>query len=457
MFETYPVLLAVYNTPNIYMQLEKYFSEYKIVGIITNSVDELKSSEGFERFYSSAPDFVLYHYSELYGINGKVIVLDLEWSDDARVQFGKLLEACNLYLGVDFIYETMQNGKIDTNLIYSIVNEHAAECQARVRAIAAGRKFCVVHGNCQSHVISSMLCSNRSFREKYITCIMPYIWEGEEEHVKMEKMIKSGVFELADYLISQDISPENRFWYKFSLEYFKTIVPSKCKIITISNLFFMGYFPQYKKMKHNPGVNFFKGKLMDATEYYDVNVIRMILDDKSDEEIIQAVSSPEFYKKDTIIENIYNELDAFWQKEKELDIQMTDYLKEHFGKYLIFATSNHPTSGVLMELTRRIMKVLGINEMDIHCPDDEVQEPMPKTWRYLIYPCVLQHLGIERELEYKFGGYFYKCELGIIPEGIEGVQVQEIGNDFYRVIVKGSFDTYMRIYIRCLRASLMLI
>lgn len=115
----------------------------------------------------------------------------------------------------------------------------------------------VVHGNCQSHTICSMLSGNKEFLKYYITIVMPRIWE-EDQRTHMELMLDSGIFDMVDYLFTQEISKENRFWDKFSSDFLKSLVPEQCKIVMISNLFFMGYFPRYRKMRHSSGVNFFR-------------------------------------------------------------------------------------------------------------------------------------------------------------------------------------------------------
>lgn len=452
MFEKEEIVLAILNSPEVYDTIETYFKKYKVVGIMTNSIDEFKENH-------HQCEVPLYDYDIMNKTDKKIIVADTLWHNSIRHSFYGIINSGNLKLGENFIFESLQGGKIDTNLIFQLVNKDLAQFNKLLKIIVNGRKIVLVHGNCQVHVISSMLSGNKEFVKGYITCVMPQIWEGEEEKIRMELMMESGIFAFADYLFTQEVSADNKFWYKFSTEFLRTLVGKSCNVITISNLFFLGYFPQYRKMQHSAGVNFFRGKILDATEYMDINVLRMIVEDKSDEEILEAITDTDYYEKDKILSLIDDELEEFKIREENIDIKMHDYLVDNCKKYLTFATSNHPTREVLKELTRRILRELRIDELEINCSDDEIQEPMPSDWRYLVYPSVLKQLGIKRKLGYYFKAILSEEELKIIPGGgYEGaeVQVSEHGN-MYLVNIKGSFEIYMQIYIRCVRAALMLL
>lgn len=113
----------------------------------------------------------------------------------------------------------------------------------------------------------------------------------------------------------------------------------------------------------------------------------------------------------------------------------------------------------MKELTRRILRKLEISDLEIECSEEEIQEPMPSDWRYLIYPSVPKSLGIDRDLKYRFWAILTGEELKIIPEkDIGKAQILPIENgNQYAVKITGDFETYMRMYIHCLQAALMLL
>lgn len=232
---------------------------------------------------------------------------------------------------------------IDTNMIYEMVNRNLLIFPSVIKRIIGDRNFVMVHGNCQTQVIISMLGGSKEFAKKY-------------------------------------------------------------------------------------------------------------------DEIVKNIKRPDYYEKEEIINRIEKELENLKFKEENIDIKMWDYLNENYSKDVLFATSNHPIKEVMKEFTRRILKSLNIEDLEISCSDDEIQEPMPKEWKYLVYPCVLKNLGIKRDIEYSFRAFLTEEEKKII-EGInkaEIVQEQHCGALTYYEI-KCDFDTYMRIYVRCLRASLSLL
>lgn len=458
MFENDKIILSILNISDVYREIDKYSRIYKVVGIITNVSDDFKKN------YSrcSVP---IYDYSMVNSFTEKIIVLDDNWDNRTRYTFAKILFDAGLNLGVNFIFESMQKGKIDTNMVFELVNKDKHKFHELILKIFDGKKLVMVHGNCQTHVISSMLATNMEFNKKYITCEMPIIWEGGKgeagklERLRLELMAESGIFRLTDIFFTQDVSKDNRFWYKFSTEYLITLLRKDCTVITISNLFFMGYFPQYKKLKNPSGVNFFRGKILDSTEYMDINILQMIINDKSDDEIIKEITSPKYYHKEDLITSTKKELELFKNREQNIDIKMHDYLEKNWKNYLLFATSNHPTRKVMIEFSIRILNKLGIYKTEINCSGDEIQEPMPSDWRYLIYPSVLNELGINRELEYTFKAILSQEELKVIPDHIliPGESLSMMQNNLYLVNIKGDFETYMKIYVRCVRAALMML
>ncbi len=453
MFEFQKCMLAVLNMPQMKETIVASMQKFEVVGIITNSIEE------FRKLYSDI-EIPIYDYSDFYILKNKIIVIDVHWTIDTRRSFDEIMKKYKFCLADDYIYYSMLQSKINTNDIFELSDRNPFQFKKIIQKIIGKRKIVVVHGNCQTHAISNMLAGNKEFSDNYITIVMPRIWE-EDQCIVMEQLLKSDILKMADYLFTQEISQDNRHSPKYASNYLKTLVPESCENIFISNLFFLGYFPQYWKMKYPVGINLFHGKIMDATEYTDINVLRLILDNKSDEEILKTISSSEFYSQQELISGIENELKKFKKREHEqkIEIMMHDYLQDNYKKFLLFATSNHPTRDVLKELTQRILRRLKVNDLEISCPDDEIQSPMPTDWKYIIYPCVLKHLGIKRIMEYRFQAFFTSNELNCILGGdIFQYQAFPTENaDQYFIEVKGDFETYMKIYIRCLRAAIMLL
>lgn len=426
---------------------DQILKKYNIIGIITDNLEsfaEIRETNSIE----------IYDFGIITGLNKKVIILDFSWHNKARLLFRDFFEKHGLRLGIDYIYASLLEAKIDTNLIFELVNNDKIAFEKIMKKIIDNRKFVMIHGNCQSHVLVNMLISNEEFTRKYVTYVMPRIWEAQEIEF-WSCMIESDVFQFAEILLSQKIANDNEFGYKYSTEYVKSLLTENCKIILYSNLWFTGYFPQYLKVNSLDNLNFNKYKILGSTKYSDKNVLKMIAQGKNDDEIIAAIEEPDFYRKEELYENIESELNEFAVRENGIDIKMCDYIRENYQKIITFVTFNHPTRDVLMELTRRILKKLGIEQLNINCPDDEIQYPMPQNWRYLIYPSVLRELGIERNIEYSFRAIFTEEELKLL-EGMEKVNIVQRAKGLYEVEVLGGFDVYMKMYVRCVRAAIAL-
>ena len=137
---------------------------------------------------------------------------------------------------------------------------------------------------------------------------------------------------------------------------------------------------------------------------------------------------------------------------------MCDYLKDNYSKYCLFATANHPTKEMLLELSRRILTKLGISDLNILCEDDEIQAPMAKNLYFVIYPSVLKALGLP-ERRYTLHVKFRGCELAVL-KGIDDELDHFINEkiiyqqELFEIKILLTFEKYMTVYVRMLQSVL---
>lgn len=124
----------------------------------------------------------------------------------------------------------------------------------------------------------------------------------------------------------------------------------------------------------------------------------------------------------------------------------------------MFATPNHPTKEVLLELTRRILRKLGITDTYILCDDNEVQAPCPKLLYYPIYPSVLRAFGL-RDRKYYFRAKLQGKQLLFLTGfdfEIDKILKEDTNFELkeYKFNLMLDFSNYMLVYIRILRSIL---
>ena len=74
-------------------------------------------------------------------------------------------------------------------------------------------------------------------------------------------------------------------------------------------------------------------------------ILKLIVQGYSDEEIINRISLPDYFKAEEVKAEIEKEWEQFaLREEKEnVDIKMSEWLQAHYYKKLLFVTQNHPT------------------------------------------------------------------------------------------------------------------
>ncbi len=430
----------------------RQFADFHVVGIIGNStITELPVYDN--------------HYLLDLPNDTVVIIVDDHWEEKIRYEFNTMMSRLGngkFVLGENYMYSSMLYGKIDTNRLYLLADKNRFFFQSILKKIVGERQLVILYGNCQTHAMTNLLSNNQEFRQKYVVCEMPKLWL-EEDKEKFTLLAESGLLSHVDYFFTQQVRSENRFGYMASTEYMISLLSDRCKVITITNLYFMGYFPQYLPMFHSDTemmrVDFLEGKVLNTGRFIDHEILKLIVQGYSDEEIINRISLPDYFKAEEVKAEIEKEWEQFaLREEKEnVDIKMSEWLQAHYKK-LLFVTQNHPTKEALLEFARRILSVLEIKDLQINCDEGEILSPMPKDLRLIVYPSVTKALGLpERDvtLHVKLKG----CELSVLRDIDEDLDqfIEKNMQDLQRMFeinMQLNFTKYMRVYLRIVQSLL---
>ena len=314
----------------------RQFADFHVVGIIGNStITELPVYDN--------------HYLLDLPNDTVVIIVDDHWEEKIRYEFNTMMSRLGngkFVLGENYMYSSMLYGKIDTNRLYLLADKNRFFFQSILKKIVGERQLVILYGNCQTHAMTNLLSNNQEFRQKYVVCEMPKLWL-EEDKEKFTLLAESGLLSHVDYFFTQQVRSENRFGYMASTEYMISLLSDRCKVITITNLYFMGYFPQYLPMFHSDTemmrVDFLEGKVLNTGRFIDHEILKLIVQGYSDEEIINRISLPDYFKAEEVKAEIEKEWEQFaLREEKEnVDIKMSEWLQAHYYKKLLFVTQNH--------------------------------------------------------------------------------------------------------------------
>lgn len=450
----YDIVVDIFKNKKIILlgenlELER-FRDFNVVGIVCGGEENVSGIAVYD-----------YQYLLTIADDTKIIIVDDCWEIEVQFEFNAMMIKLGLSLGADYIYSSMLHSKIDSNRLYTLVNRDAKQFKHIFKKIVGDRKVVTIYGNCQTHTLINMISSNKEFAEKYLMCDMPRLWDNEDKE-KFVLMAESGILSMTDYFFTQDVRAENRFGYMASTEYMFSLVSEKCKCIKISNLYFMGYFPQlapeFSNDTETMRVDLLGEKVFNTGKFIDHEVLKLITKGYSGEEIVSRISSDDYFDQQQLSENIELELERFAQREENIEIKMCDYLRDNYNKKCLFATANHPTTTTMLEFARRILNELGIADMDISCEEGEIQEPMTKGFYFVTYPSVLRAYDF-KERRYVLHVRFRGCEL-IILKGLDAELDQFIEgktNDqqgVYDINISLDFEKYMTAYVRILQSVL---
>ncbi len=388
-----------------------------------------------------------------------VLIIDDTWEIERLHEFHRLMQSLGMCIGDQYIFKSMLECRVNTNVIYSFVDKDKPKFYDLMKKIMQNKKMVITWGNCQTHTLRNMLSCNEEFKSKYITCETPRLWIKKDEN-DWELFFESGILHLADYFFMQNVSLYNRFGYRMSSEYVLSQLSEQCKVITITNLHFMGYFPQLHH-SHNE-IDIYRGKIewSGGINCIEKEVTKLICEGaeiKSSEEIVELISREDYFNRETLKQNIEAELRDFELREESIEIKMGDFLRQNYDKFLMFVTDMHPTRRVLEEFARRILKRLCISDMEIECGREEIQSPMPKDMAFVIYPSVLKAFDFPEKI-YKMRVNLQGNELPVlmgVDRELDRIIEQNKNSDkTYSMTLNLDFQNYMMISVRVLQAAM---
>ena len=362
------------NAEKVYV---KYAGKYDIRIV----VDNFKNKESiFNKKIVSAEEF----FCDDEFCYLKIIIASDKWKE-----ISEQLRSKGLRAGEDFLpYVMLDTREILVTQILELCRQD--EIKDFLDIVRNNRKIVVFWGNCQTNGIREFCKWNEEFNHNYYILRYPQIWNTKELLACCDYEM---FWEKCELVIMQKISVNNTLSYKFSTEYRRKILNNynpKCKVISIPNLHFEGYYPQLGKEV----ISSLKNVQWEGVRCRDSNIIRMVDSGLGDEEIISRITSEEFYSKEYVQQHFQNCISMMKDWEKDCDIKVSDYLNQN---RILYWSPIHPHVEVIYEISIRLLKTLGIK--DVHIREYERIGFHLERIHYFhrteyIYPSVLKGLDI---------------------------------------------------------------
>lgn len=237
-----------------------------------------------------------------------------------------------------------------------------------------------IYGNCQARIIARVLNSSKMFKNQF-----EYI-DIKAVHRMTLKDLEYTINEVLpqlDLLIFQPVSDKFNNDERYSTNNFLQKLKSKAISISFPSCYFSGYNPELKRIvSSEDSIN------KNDFNYHDQNLVKYFLEENfSNPECFMLSDS--FYSKDfsfQAVEESINELEKrelnIFGSEQQIDIKISQFIRENYRKQRLFYTFNHPSEPLLIYLGKSILRLLEI--------DDEISLHKD-SFTHTIYPIYKSH------------------------------------------------------------------
>lgn len=218
----------------------------------------------------------------------------------------------------------------------------------------------VIIGNCQARPLKQIIETISTNVTVIATPIVHLLKDEDESGVALD-------LERADIIVTQLIA--DNYPCKF-IQTNKLKLGYPNKVITILNLFYAGYTPDWMYVRI-PGKGTLRGPMGD---YHNSTIIDSWLEKRSVKQTSQLLFDKDYnYKRyNQAVLTSMNELST---REHDVDVNIVDFIKNNLTKTRLFYTFNHPCLSLLIEYAKRILENINV-EVDNEQKSVGMSEPL---------------------------------------------------------------------------------
>ena len=226
-----------------------------------------------------------------------------------------------------------------------------------------GKMLAVIYGNCHIVPISELLRTNPMFSSKYNLCDFALYDMTSEEMQTLQNFLRN-----CDLFIHQAVRENNSFGVDYCSKYLISFLPNKCKIISIPNVYGAGrcFFPQLMQV----GEHILDFNKYGHTLYFSIKdkYIDKAFDEGKDYiEITDAMfNDNSIFDQNEIIQEVQRTIQKLFEREKDWNIKITDYIYNNYQVKKLFYDPSHPCECLLIEIAKRFLIYMNFTtDMDV--------------------------------------------------------------------------------------------
>lgn len=253
-----------------------------------------------------------------------------------------------------------------------------------------------LYGNCQLKSIAMYLKAIPKIKERFPIIDYFYVLSNTT-NLSTDLLQKASVF-IYQHTASSALkgnTPEEK--EKASSDYIVNhVLPKDCIIISVPSVYSSILFPN-SMTTTEAQVGFVKDIAPEFFPNYTFNrKLHLLMTErkKSISEIADIMTDPECYTKAELERNEQSNYDNL--KKREIDnnvtIPLSDFIRSNFRQMRLLHTTNHPTPELFHYLLNQVLAILGEDSSNVCF---ELADPMIKTGRAPILPCVTKYLALD--------------------------------------------------------------
>ncbi|WP_028544684.1 WcbI family polysaccharide biosynthesis putative acetyltransferase [Paenibacillus taiwanensis] len=234
-------------------------------------------------------------------------------------------------------------------------------------------KSYILYCNCHAKPLRKFLETSLTFSRNYQMVDIPFIQDCPRTGLAPELLHRCDLF---IYMRTSDAFGPN-----LSTDYLLGQLPQHCMRISIGNSYFTPYYPQLTANNKEP-----------QFAYPDQNIIRMLREGKSRQEIMKIVSDEDFYTE-AELEGLYADfMYNFRIREIGLDIPIAPFIDSYYQQLHLFSTICHPRTDIIRAIAKNILQAIGIppHEVAPYVNGGDFTDLISP-----IYPSVIKHLKLQ--------------------------------------------------------------
>lgn len=262
-------------------------------------------------------------------------------------------------------------------------------------AIMENKKIALFYGQCILRDIHKCLIQVPAFNEEYASVFTQSI---KHESVVLNRLLYY-IKDISDlYVYTPRILDVDSIYFLSPEE-----LPADCRIVSLSNLLVSMYWPQIDIKLENINSWYLHSYNAERDlDFYhtlyrreDRNIIKMIQDGMSVSQVVDTLSSEDFYTEKQVVRNRDLSFKLVGIAENNIDVTILDFLKEHYHSEMLYQNFTHPNKTIIWEYVRRLLTVLGISTQGIEYLKERSPEHIHQGGDVPIYPSVVKHLNLE--------------------------------------------------------------